>query len=215
MAGYERGDTSSWQESTLEYNRCIRRWTASHRGCSECHSAIPFNGESYSRAVGWIDPVNTNWVYSVLPLVRRPHCSPICLCPSAHPDLSKKPFLPIACPPRLIPHNSQGRFQSAAVMPILTHRKINRGSRAPAEVSMDGQEARILQPGEFISVEASPYPVPCIKRSADLFTSPRDIEKEKTVMGEKGGGDEWVRDINSLLQFNATFKNKHLAAERL
>lgn len=93
--------------------------------------------------------------------------------------------------------------------------KINRGSRAPAEVSMDGQEACILQPGEFITVEASPHPVPCIKRSADLFTSRRDAEKERTIMGEKGGGDDWVRDINSLLQFNATFKNKHLATERL
>jgi NADH kinase len=78
---------------------------------------------------------------------------------------------------------------------------------------MDGQEAQILQPGEFISVEASPYPVPCIKRSADLFTPRRDVEKERTVLGEKGGGDDWVRDINSLLQFNATFKNKHLAME--
>jgi NADH kinase len=78
---------------------------------------------------------------------------------------------------------------------------------------MDGQEAQILQPGEFVSVEASPYPVPCIKRSADLFTPRRDVEKEGTILGEKGGVDDWVRDINSLLQFNATFKNKHLATE--
>jgi len=79
---------------------------------------------------------------------------------------------------------------------------------------MDGQEACILQPGEFISVEASPYPVPCIKRSADLFTSRKDVEKERTVMSETEGGDDWVRDINSLLQFNATFKNKYLVTER-
>lgn len=93
--------------------------------------------------------------------------------------------------------------------------KVSRTSRAPAEVSMDGQGVRVLQPGEFVSVEASPYPVPCVKRSADLHASRVDLEKRRTEMGERGLGDDWVRDINTLLQFNASFKNKHLATERV
>jgi NADH kinase len=88
-------------------------------------------------------------------------------------------------------------------------------SRAVAEVSMDGQEARVLKPGQYVVIKASPYPVPSIKRATDLFTSRKDLDKERRISGEIGGGDDWVRDINSLLQFNATFKNKHHATELL
>lgn len=77
---------------------------------------------------------------------------------------------------------------------------------------MDGQEAHILQPGESISVKASPYPVPCIKRSATLHTT--EAANEKAIIKGRSDEDDWVRDINTLLQFNATFKNKHLALER-
>jgi len=62
---------------------------------------------------------------------------------------------------------------------------------------MDGQETRILLPGESISVEASSYPVPCINRSAPANDASDGVE------------DDWLRDINTLLQFNVSFKNKN------
>ncbi|KAF8583830.1 ATP-NAD kinase [Ramaria rubella] len=84
--------------------------------------------------------------------------------------------------------------------------EINSKSRAPVEVSMDGQEPvsriRSLSPGESIRVQVSPYPIPCIRRSPPV------------AEGDNGNGsldnrsDDWVRDINTLLQFNAAFRNK-------
>lgn len=62
---------------------------------------------------------------------------------------------------------------------------------------MDGQETRSLLPGESISVEASPHPVPCINRSAPANDASDGVE------------DDWLRDINTLLQFNVSFKNKN------
>ncbi|KAG8947768.1 NADH kinase pos5, partial [Tulasnella sp. 419] len=78
---------------------------------------------------------------------------------------------------------------------------ISEKSRAPAEVSMDGQEARILKPGESIQVEASPYPIPCINR-------PTPPEEQGSGEGyDVVEQDGWVRDINRLLHFNASFKS--------
>lgn len=79
---------------------------------------------------------------------------------------------------------------------------------------MDGQEAQILHPGEYLTVEASPHPVPCINRSTTAFASSNDVEKVRPGIAEPVAADDWVRDINRLLQFNASFKNKHLAMDR-
>ncbi|PVG00426.1 ATP-NAD kinase [Serendipita vermifera] len=128
--------------------------------------------------------------------------------PIVHPSVNSLLLTPI-CPRSL-------SFRSLVLPGSSTITlRISQKSRAVAEVSMDGQEARVLQPGEFVVIKASPYPVPSIKRATDLFTSRRDMETERRISGERDGGDDWVRDINSLLQFNATFKNKHHATELL
>jgi len=78
-------------------------------------------------------------------------------------------------------------------------------SRSPAGVSMDGRTSHVLHPGESVNVHASPYPVPCINRSS--------ITEESAQQGEGAGPgkeDDWVRDINNLLQYNATFRSKAL-----
>lgn len=72
---------------------------------------------------------------------------------------------------------------------------------------MDGQEAYVLSPGESVTVRASPYPIPCINRSSIVEPSSYDRGKEGAGPGTE---DDWVRDINNLLQYNATFRSKAL-----
>jgi len=107
--------------------------------------------------------------------------------------------------------------------------RVHANSRAPAEVSMDGQEARTLHPGESVKIHVSRWPVPCIERwsPSDIAVIPAEVEKRHHIDAsglmedphERGriidqkrdsGSDEWVRDINTLLQFNAAFRNKAL-----
>ena len=74
---------------------------------------------------------------------------------------------------------------------------------------MDGRSSTTLQPGESVVVQASPFPVPCINRSSIITTS--DVEKMHQSEGVgPGKEDDWVRDINNLLQYNATFRSKAL-----
>nr|XP_031861297.1 uncharacterized protein CI109_003269 [Kwoniella shandongensis]KAA5528369.1 hypothetical protein CI109_003269 [Kwoniella shandongensis] len=63
-------------------------------------------------------------------------------------------------------------------------------ARSPAELSVDGREVCLLNAKESVVITKSPYPIPCIERS--------------------GAESGWVRDINSLLQFNVGFRNKSL-----
>lgn len=80
---------------------------------------------------------------------------------------------------------------------------------------MDGMESRILEPGQSVTVRASPYPIPCINRSSftldEASVSPDPVNYGT---GKEGAGpgreDDWVRDINNLLQYNATFRSKAL-----
>jgi NADH kinase len=129
--------------------------------------------------------------------------------PIVHPSVQALILTPI-CPrslsfrPLVLPGSSRitlrVRFLSLSHIVGLTsirHFQINPRSRAAAEVSMDGQETRILLPGESISVAASSHPVPCINRSAPANDALDGVE------------DDWLRDINTLLQFNVSFKNKN------
>jgi NADH kinase len=69
---------------------------------------------------------------------------------------------------------------------------------------MDGKVSRVLNPGESVTVHSSPYPVPCINRSSIA-------NAEDNMEGARPGKeDDWVRDINNLLQYNATFRSKAL-----
>lgn len=84
--------------------------------------------------------------------------------------------------------------------------QISDRSRAAAGVSMDGRVSHVLNPGDSVTVQVSPYPVPCINRSS--------ISEDGEGRPEEGVGpgkeDDWVRDINNLLQYNATFRSKAL-----
>lgn len=79
-------------------------------------------------------------------------------------------------------------------------------SRSPSGVSMDGQSSRILKPGESVRVHASRYPIPCINRSS-ISDETQGRKSEGVGPGKE---DDWVRDINNLLQYNATFRSKAL-----
>ncbi|KAG8713531.1 NADH kinase pos5 [Ceratobasidium sp. 394] len=77
-------------------------------------------------------------------------------------------------------------------------------SRAPAEVSMDGQTIQNLYVGQSVQIAASAYPMPCINRSSPACAPDADEDD-----GFRSGAsqDNWVRDINNLLQFNASFRS--------
>ncbi|RIB03956.1 ATP-NAD kinase-like domain-containing protein [Gigaspora rosea] len=67
---------------------------------------------------------------------------------------------------------------------------LNEESRSPLEVNVDGRVICMLDKGDFLEVEMSPYPIPCVNRV--------------------GEGVDWVKDINELLKWNQNFVNKQL-----
>ncbi|KIK81544.1 hypothetical protein PAXRUDRAFT_832776 [Paxillus rubicundulus Ve08.2h10] len=119
--------------------------------------------------------------------------------PIVHPSLSAVILVPI-CPrslsfrPLVFPSSSSVTLQ------------ISDRSRAAAGVSMDGRVSHVLNPGDSVTVQASPYPVPCINRSSISG----DGEGRQGEGVGPGKEDDWVRDINNLLQYNATFRSKAL-----
>ena len=74
---------------------------------------------------------------------------------------------------------------------------------------MDGRVSHVLNPGDSLTVQASPFPVPCINRSSIVDDENPDARREGEGAGP-GKEDDWVRDINNLLQYNATFRSKAL-----
>ncbi|KAF9228366.1 ATP-NAD kinase [Gyrodon lividus] len=119
--------------------------------------------------------------------------------PIVHPSLSAVVLVPI-CPrslsfrPLVFPSSSSVTLQ------------ISDRSRAAAGVSMDGRVSHVLNPGDSVTVQASPYPVPCINRSS-ISDDGEGRQGEGVGPGKE---DDWVRDINNLLQYNATFRSKAL-----
>ncbi|KAF8608114.1 ATP-NAD kinase [Ceratobasidium sp. AG-I] len=117
--------------------------------------------------------------------------------PIVHPSVQALILTPV-CPrslsfrPLLLPSSSAIRLT------------INPKSRAPAEVSMDGQTMRTMHVGESVQIATSAYPIPSINRSSPACAPDADEDD-----GFRSGAsqDNWVRDINNLLQFNASFKN--------
>lgn len=73
---------------------------------------------------------------------------------------------------------------------------------------MDGQVSHVLSPGEAVTVRASLHPIPCINRSS--ISQPPELREGSAEGAGPGKEDDWVRDINNLLQYNATFRSKAL-----
>ncbi|CAE6418532.1 hypothetical protein ACGC1H_005077 [Rhizoctonia solani] len=117
--------------------------------------------------------------------------------PIVHPSVEALIMTPI-CPrslsfrPLVLPASSEIRLT------------VNKGSRAHAEVSADGQSVMNLFPGESVRISTSRYPMPCINRSSPACAPDADAED-----GVPSGVDQdnWVRDINNLLLFNVSFKS--------
>ncbi|KAN0116103.1 ATP-NAD kinase-like domain containing protein [Russula decolorans] len=119
--------------------------------------------------------------------------------PIVHPSLSALVLTPI-CPRSLSFRPLVFPASSSITL------RIGERSRAPAAVSMDGQASHILSPGESVTVRSSLHPIPCINRSS-ISDPALDVQGEGAGPGKE---DDWVRDINSLLQYNATFRSKAL-----
>ncbi|KAK7691681.1 hypothetical protein QCA50_005080 [Cerrena zonata] len=117
--------------------------------------------------------------------------------PIVHPGLSAIVLTPIC--PRSLSFRPLV-FPSSSSITL----RIGDRSRASAALSMDGQVSHVLSPGESVTVQASLYPIPCINRS-----SIADPDESREGVGP-GKEDDWVRDINNLLQYNATFRSKAL-----
>ncbi|KJA28955.1 hypothetical protein HYPSUDRAFT_197081 [Hypholoma sublateritium FD-334 SS-4] len=122
--------------------------------------------------------------------------------PIVHPSLSALVLTPIC--PRSLSFRPLV-FPSSSIVTL----RIGDRSRAPAGISMDGRSSHVLNPGESVVIQASPFPVPCINRSSIITT--QDVEQMRHSEGAgPGKEDDWVRDINNLLQYNATFRSKAL-----
>ncbi|KAF7298092.1 hypothetical protein HMN09_01030600 [Mycena chlorophos] len=121
--------------------------------------------------------------------------------PIVHPSLSALVLTPI-CPrslsfrPLVFPSSSS----------ITLRVSCNRRPQSRARRCLHGRThlTHTLQPGESVTVHASPYPVPCINRSSIAE------DNEPHAGAGPGKEDDWVRDINNLLQYNATFRSKAL-----
>ncbi|KIY63222.1 ATP-NAD kinase [Cylindrobasidium torrendii FP15055 ss-10] len=118
--------------------------------------------------------------------------------PIVHPSLSAIVLTPIC--PRSLSFRPLV-FPSSSSITL----RVGERSRTSASVSMDGRSSHVLQPGEYVTVHSSPFPVPCINRSS---MSQEDEGPHEGV--GPGKEDDWVRDINNLLQYNATFRSKAL-----
>ncbi|KAK7057511.1 NADH kinase pos5, mitochondrial [Favolaschia claudopus] len=111
--------------------------------------------------------------------------------PIVHPSLSALVLTPI-CPRSLSFRPLVFPFSSSITL------RIGDRSRAPAGVSMDGRASRTLNP------------VPCINRSSIADEDETTGTHEVHEGAGPGKEDDWVRDINNLLQYNATFRSKAL-----
>lgn len=119
--------------------------------------------------------------------------------PIVHPSLSALVLTPIC--PRSLSFRPLV-FPSSSSITL----RIGERSRASAGLSLDGQTSHVLGPGEAVTVRASPFPIPCINRSS--IVEPEEMQENEGA--GPGKEDDWVRDINNLLQYNATFRSKAL-----
>jgi NADH kinase len=129
--------------------------------------------------------------------------------PIVHPSVQSILLTPI-CPrslsfrPVLLPSDAHVQL------------RVSEKSRAAAQVSVDGREVQALEPGQYLQVAMSPYPIPCVNR-----TSPHMSTRTGQLSSTEGGiasslppsdrgEDDWAGDINTLLRFNASFSGRGL-----
>lgn len=159
--------------------------------------------------VRWPHRLNPDGINSLLSVRRRPYRAPFTQCVGSYPHLPSKSVIPATRVSRFICHHSTSMSPSCNSNSATDRvtRQIGDRSRSSAGVSMDGRVSHILNPGEYVNVQASPYPVPCINRSSMVDPDHQDEQHEGAGPGKD---DDWVRDINNLLQYNATFRSKAL-----
>ncbi|SRR5713226_1431915 len=163
--------------------------------------------------VGWFDCFYSNRLYGLFPFCGWPDRSSFAQRSGSYPNLSPKSIFPATGIPSLFLHHISSACYTDA-MPLHMaaafhpddYLQIGERSRAPAGVSMDGQASHILSPGESVTVRSSLHPIPCINRSS-ISDPALDAQGEGAGPGKE---DDWVRDINNLLQYNATFRSKAL-----
>lgn len=80
--------------------------------------------------------------------------------------------------------------------------RISPTSRNPgSELSIDGREVCVLEPGEYVKVRKSEFPMPCVMRSQRRPGEARTSGEDSGGRGENGesgdtpGEDDWVADI--------------------
>ncbi|KAF8706715.1 ATP-NAD kinase, partial [Rhizoctonia solani] len=114
-------------------------------------------------------------------------------------------FLSTSGPSRIVGNPSHGalsKFGDCYLVELITS-QVHKASRAHAEVSADGQSVMNLFPGESVRISISRYPIPCISRSSPASAPDGDEDG----IPSNADQDNWVRDINNLLLFNASFKS--------
>ncbi|KAF7980847.1 hypothetical protein HWV62_36494 [Athelia sp. TMB] len=181
------GETTAWQ---------VMNEVALHRGSSPHLNTIDIfvDGQHLTEAVSdgvIISTPTGSTAYSLSaggPIV-HPSLSALVLTPICPRSLSFRPLV----------------FPSSSSITL----RIGDRSRAAAGVSMDGRVSHVLNPGDSLTVQASPFPVPCINRSSIVDDENPDAPHDGEGAGP-GKEDDWVRDINNLLQYNATFRSKAL-----
>ena len=81
---------------------------------------------------------------------------------------------------------------------------VSPSSRSPAEVHVDGRTVFTLSPKESVQVNMSQYPLPCVSFTPEINTERRSGLGSTATKGDIIY-DDWVHDINTRLQFNASF----------
>ncbi|TIB77982.1 hypothetical protein E3Q23_00986 [Wallemia mellicola] len=90
-------------------------------------------------------------------------------------------------------------------------------ARSKPDVSLDGREVMQLDSDNYIQISMSPFPLPSINRAAIYDPEsrqgtprlPSEKQLAQSALDRLGRAqDDWVRDINDLLNFNSRFESK-------
>ncbi|KAF8756392.1 ATP-NAD kinase [Rhizoctonia solani] len=133
--------------------------------------------------------------------------------PIVHPSVEALVMTPI-CPrslsfrPLVLPASSEirlmVRFRNSVIATWWSSLPLRSIKRREHMRSFGGwQSVMNLFPGESVRISISRYPIPCISRSSPASAPDGDEDG----IPSNADQDNWVRDINNLLLFNASFKS--------